>query len=180
MYELSNAAGEYILSKLAAYNDLSFLSSATEASKFLDGVNIDNLIEQVNEKPITGAERLSIIKSRIGHEFFKRMLLQEQDRCQVCGIDLKVILVASHIKPWSRSTPDEKVDPNNGLLLCPNHDRLFDSGLITFSNVGDIVVSSTLPQDVKEKLGLKYSLRIRMNETRKKYLEWHMKYIYMG
>ena len=42
----------------------------------------------------------------------------------------------------------------NGILLAPHVDHLFDKGFISFSNDGDVLVSSHLPiQDLK-KLGL--------------------------
>ena len=55
-------------------------------------------------------------------------------------------LIASHIKPWVVSDPAEKLDIENGFLMCPNHDKLFDQGWITFSDDGEIIISEDLPQ----------------------------------
>lgn len=38
-------------------------------------------------------------------------------------------LVASHIKTWSHSNNIDRLDIQNGLLLCPNHDALFDKDI---------------------------------------------------
>ena len=47
-------------------------------------------------------------------------------KCAVCGIDLKEVLEAAHIVPKSEDGVD---DPRNGLILCANHHRMFDSNL---------------------------------------------------
>ena len=39
-------------------------------------------------------------------------------------------LVASHTKPWRDSTNEERLDGENGLLLTPTIDHLFDKGFI--------------------------------------------------
>ncbi|WP_423738856.1 HNH endonuclease [Clostridium cochlearium] len=39
-------------------------------------------------------------------------------------------LIASYIKPWSISNDNEKLNDNNGILLCSNNDILFDKGYI--------------------------------------------------
>ena len=54
------------------------------------------------------------------------------------------LLVASHIKPWSISDANEKLDIHNGLLMCPNHDKLFDRGYISFDDTGRILISEKL------------------------------------
>ena len=56
-------------------------------------------------------------------------------------------LIASHIKPWACSESGEKLDIDNGLLLCPNHDALFDSGYISFDENGVIMISEHLKRD---------------------------------
>ena len=56
------------------------------------------------------------------------------------------MLIASHIKKWSDCANDaERLDDNNGLLLCAHHDALFDKHLITFDeHTGALIVSPTL------------------------------------
>ncbi|WP_408734460.1 HNH endonuclease [Paraburkholderia bannensis] len=45
------------------------------------------------------------------------------------------LLVASHIKPWSRcESAEEGLDAANGLLLVPTLDKLFDRGFIAFGD----------------------------------------------
>ncbi|WP_237704111.1 HNH endonuclease [Planococcus donghaensis] len=62
------------------------------------------------------------------------MLLQRESKCALCGVYNPRLLIVSHIKPWSTSTNDERLDVHNGLLLCSNHDALFDKKLISFTD----------------------------------------------
>ena len=82
---------------------------------------------------ISVTKREFIVKARIGQGKFREQLLAKYGSCIISGIDLSKVLVASHIKPWAVSTNEERVSVNNGLLLSATYDRLFDSGLITFS-----------------------------------------------
>jgi putative restriction endonuclease len=51
------------------------------------------------------------------------------------------LLIASHIKPWKASTPNEKTAASNGLLLNAFHDRAFDQGLISIDDDYRIMVN---------------------------------------
>lgn len=112
----------------------------------LDSNNLANLID--NE--ITETEKEQIIKSRIGQSAFKKALLAVEKKCKLCGVSDERFLVASHIKPWSQSNHQERLDVNNGLLLCPNHDALFDKGYISFDDDdGTILISDSLDAATK-------------------------------
>src|SRR5690606_18728044 len=63
-------------------------------------------------------------------------------------------LRASHIKPWAASDDSERVDRNNGPLLTPSADLLFDHGWISFGDSGKLLVSNGLPGEITEKTGL--------------------------
>ena len=89
------------------------------------------------------------------------------------GIKREELLIASHIKPWSKSNNNERLDIDNVLLLCPQHDILFDKGFISFSDEGNIIISSILNDDEFPSLNLSGNLRINVNEKQKKYLEYH-------
>ena len=51
------------------------------------------------------------------------------------------MLIASHIVPWSISDSANRLNPENGLLQSDTYDKLFDCGLITFKDIGEIVPS---------------------------------------
>jgi hypothetical protein len=50
-------------------------------------------------------------------------------RCAVCDVALKELLEAAHLCPFSEGGTD---DPRNGLVLCRNHHRALDAGLLWF------------------------------------------------
>ena len=69
---------------------------------------------------------------RDGQQVFRRMVANNFDRkCCITGINIGCLLVASHIKPWSVSSPAERTDFRNGLYLNRLHDGLFDNHLMT-------------------------------------------------
>jgi predicted restriction endonuclease len=64
---------------------------------------------------------------------FRADVMKKWDgKCCVTSVNIPNILVAAHIKPWSASSPAERIDPENSLLLTPIYDRLFDKFVITF------------------------------------------------
>lgn len=44
----------------------------------------------------------------------------EHHHCNLCDISTTSVLRASHIKEWAQSSKEERIDANNGLLLCAN------------------------------------------------------------
>ena len=81
--------------------------------------------------------------------------------------------MASHIKPWKASTPEQKLDYNNGLLLCPNHDKLFDKGYITFDDTGKIQISESLSARDRQLLNISPDTSITITDSMKEYMKYH-------
>ncbi|ATP96050.1 hypothetical protein CSE15_00935 [Bacillus altitudinis] len=113
-----------------------------------------------------------VILRRGQGDFRNRLLLRSQE-CELCGLRDTRFLIASHIKPWRDCSHSERLDINNGILLCPNHDRLFDSGYISFSINGKIIISSDLDAETKIKMQIKEDLSIPYNAEAEAYLKWH-------
>lgn len=116
--------------------------------KFIESFDINREIEinKINENlsTLVGQEKEIITKARINQGFFRNTMLRKYKHCCLCGISNENLLVASHIKPWSKSDENEKVSEYNGLLLCSMHDKLFDLGYISFNDDGTILVSNEL------------------------------------
>lgn len=138
---------------------------------FQDLSLIDQIEETLEKGGIKGEERLSYVKVRVNQSVFRRRLLIRYGKCCLCNIKNEEILRASHIKPWSVSSKEEKVDVDNGLLLCPNHDALFDRGLISFDENGTIVISEKLID--REHMNVHNDMRIELTEGNKRYMEYH-------
>lgn len=90
------------------------------------------------------------------------------------------ILIASHIKPYAKCAANEQFDKNNGLLLSKNMDSLFDNGYITFDDNGNILTSSKLNSDVIDYIKQFHLDSSIYNMERKKYMEYHRKYVFLG
>ena len=127
-------------------------------------------------------ERTAIVKSRVGQGLFRKRLLEKyESTCIITGVSTKKLLVASHIKPWAASNNEERLSEENGLLLSPTYDKLFDYGLITFSNQGKIIVSSQLSTEDKNRLHLstdtEYNLRVSTKMM--EHLDYHRDIIFV-
>lgn len=119
-------------------------------------------------------ERESLTRIRIGQALFRSSLKKYWcSECSVSGIRNLNMLRASHIKPWYLSTPAERLDVFNGLLLAPSYDAAFDKYLISFDSEGRILVAPTLEDDLV-RLGIDRSARLRrMEGGHQKFLEHH-------
>ena len=80
------------------------------------------------------------------------------------------MLIGSHIKSWKDSSDAEKLDENNGLLLCAHHDALFDKHLISFKDNGDLIVSTTLNASERAELQIAAIPPITVTPGMKPYL----------
>lgn len=137
--------------------------------------SIGKTIEEVDSLKLQGKEKEAIVKVRINQSFFRDRLLQRYKMCCLCGVSNQSVLVASHIKPWSESDPDEKLDSDNGFLMCPNHDKLFDQGLISFDDDGSIIISDRLSEVDRLYLNVSDNMKVSLTNQNKKYLQYHRK-----
>lgn len=126
-----------------------------------------------------GKEKDAIVKIRVNQSSYRQKLLSMYNKCCLCGVQNDKVLIASHIKPWSCCEPSEKVDVYNGLILCPNHDKLFDTGLISFNNQGNIIISNELSDEERISLNLKNDMKIMLPKYSIKYMEYHNKNIFI-
>jgi len=117
-----------------------------EELAFVEDSNVDSkAIDEIRQrKDIHETEKLRFIKSRNGQGIFKDRVKEIEQGCRVTGLSDVKYLIASHIKPWAKSNDFERLDGNNGLLLSPHIDKLFDSGYISFEDNGDMITSPKL------------------------------------
>lgn len=83
------------------------------------------------------------------------------------------MLIVSYIKPWSKSDNFEKVDSDDGLLLCPHHDVVFDKGLISFDDDGKIIISKKLSQEDAMLLNSSDKQSIKLSPETLTYIKYH-------
>lgn len=131
---------------------------------------------------ISITERESLIKSRVGQGTFRSSLLEKYHcSCVVTGITIKSLLIASHIKPWSVCSNEERLSTENGLLLCANYDKLFDSGLISFDDNRKIIVSRYVDEANKKRLFLSKDIfaNITISNEMKHNFEYHRDVVFL-
>ncbi len=105
---------------------------------------------------------------------YREELYNEFKHCPFTHIDEFKLLIASHIKPHAVSTKKEQADPNNGLMLSPLYDKLFDKGYISFKENGELLISDWLSPQNRSRISFEYSPEdLFLNEQRKEYLKYH-------
>jgi len=128
---------------------------------------------RLNYKRPDTTERKGLVTSRVGQGYFRNLLIEKYDnKCAVTKSSIHSILIASHIVPWSESTEEERLDVNNGILLSPLYDALFDKHLISFNDDGMIVISEQIEDEIKL-LSIDIHGSISVNKDMHKYLRRH-------
>lgn len=92
----------------------------------------EDLLDMV---PDSGTEQATMVLARLGQGKFREGVIEAWkigEKCPLTKIDVRELLVASHIKPWSECNDVERLDPANGLLLATHVDKLFDKHLASF------------------------------------------------
>lgn len=111
-------------------------------------VNYPQLDQILSAVPARGIPENRSVSEPL-QSFFKDCLFHEfEHQCLLCQIDIPQLLIASHIKPFRDCGHlMESTDFHNGILLCRNHDYLFDQGYLAFDSTGALRVSHIAKQD---------------------------------
>lgn len=135
---------------------------------------------QKNRTDFSGPrEKERIQKARRGQGLFRQNVRSIERGCRVTGVRQINHLRASHIKPWRVSDDFEKLDGNNGLLLAPHIDHLFDGGWISFSDNGDLLVSSRLSDELLASWQIPAVSNVgAFNESQCHYLGFHREHVF--
>ena len=118
----------------------------------------NNLVDDIEaikkDSTISETQKELLTFARIGQGKYRKDLIGLWGKCSVSECKMTDLLIASHIKPWSESSNEEKLDPYNGLLLLPNYDKLFDKHLISFDDDGKIIISPQIKKEEYKVLGI--------------------------
>lgn len=135
------------------------------------GVNIYQPIDRIPNE----TERSGLVTSRVGQGAYRKRIIHRWEyQCAVTGFDKLNILIASHIVPWASANNEERLDVNNGILLSPNYDALFDRHLLSFEKDGSILLSDSISTEAYHKIGVTGLEKIkRLNSVNHEYLERH-------
>jgi len=133
-------------------------------------------VEQYPDPSSTTAKRN--VEVRTKQQLFRNRLERVEKGCRITGIRDTRFLRAGHIKPWSKcDSHAERVDGNNGLLLAPHVDVLFNDGWISFTDDARLLIHRDLPAGIVEQLGLKIRQGKKcgesFNASQKSYMAFH-------
>jgi putative restriction endonuclease len=129
------------------------------------------IIQQIVERPFREVAFSRLVKEEYGFT------------CAITGIGLKdnrgkVEVEAAHIKPVSLKGPDSV---RNGIALCRTLHWMFDRGLVSVSNSGDILVKPIVPDQVQQLFNRDGKIRMpstRTSAPHPEFLKFHREVIY--
>jgi putative restriction endonuclease len=143
----------------------------------------DHIERQIkSQDDIQDTDRISLVNARRGQGLFKERVKLIERQCRITKVENSVHLIASHIKPWRDGENDERLDGENGLLLTPSIDHLFDRGFISFDNAGELLVSPRADTESLKKMGIPVEEKYvsgSFTDGQKYYLEYHRKEIFL-
>jgi hypothetical protein len=108
----------------------------------------------LNRLDLSETDKQVLIKTRRGQGLFRDRVAALAGNCRVTLVSDLDHLNASHIKPWRDSSNEERLSENNGLMLAPHIDHLFDRGYISFTDDGELLVSSKCSAEILEAWGV--------------------------
>jgi hypothetical protein len=140
-------------------------------------------MEQViSDQTIPETTRQAVVMARRGQGLFKQNVQRIESYCRVTQVDQIEHLRASHCKPWRDASNVERLDGENGLLLTPDVDHLFDRGFISFEDNGTVLVSPVVHRESLHRMGLDDALRRNVggfSEGQRSYLSFHRESVFL-
>ncbi|MBA3596827.1 MAG: HNH endonuclease [Methylibium sp.] len=121
-------------------------------------------------------ERQAVVLARRGQGIFKQRVMRLEHACRITGVTREEHLRASHCKPWRDATNEERLDGENGLLLTPSVDHLFDRGFIGFEDGGGLIVSPVADRKSLLRMGIDSQRALNVGSFsigQRRYLDFH-------
>ena len=126
--------------------------------------------------------REQLVLARRGQGRFRENVSRIETRCRVTSVNRPEHLIASHCKPWRDSDNAERLDGENGLMLTPSIDHLFDRGFISFENNGDLLVSCVAHEFSLRKMGVPVGTKFNAGafaDGQRRYLDFHRDSVFL-
>lgn len=139
--------------------------------------------ELQDDDSISPTEKKALVMARRGQGKFRERVALIEQACRITGVDKTEHLRASHCKPWRDSDNLERLDGENGLLLTPSIDHLFDRGFISFESNGDLLVSPVAHAVSLGRMGIDCARRRNVgsfSEGQRGYLEYHREEVFLS
>lgn len=139
--------------------------------------------EILNDVNLDDTQKQQMILARRGQGLFRKNVQQLERYCRVTKVDRPEHLRASHCKPWRDcERADERLNGENGLLLTPSIDHLFDRGFISFEDNGVLLISPVAHKQSLQRMGVPIDQVLNVgsfSEGQHRYLEYHRNYVFL-
>lgn len=165
--------------KLAFQSEKLIAKFQNKTVEDIDYLNLQNLPK--------GVDKERIVKTRINQSFFRSAVLSSYNlKCCITGLFIPDLLVASHIKPWTKDK-NNRTNPKNGLCLNSIHDKAFDKGYLTITTDYKVLVSDYLNDFEKEKIINDFFIKYNNQKITlpdkflpsREFLDWHYKELFI-
>ncbi|GJM20659.1 MAG: HNH endonuclease [Planctomycetota bacterium] len=167
------------LARAATRGDEALLGSAAHESVLWE----EHLRREIEANlELEETDRSALVIARRGQGRFRESVQQIEVRCRVTRVDEPEHLRASHSKPWRDSDNSERLDGENGLLLTPSIDHLFDRGFISFRDDGRLLVSPVAHEESLELMGVPTRRVLEsgsFTRGQQAYLEYHRDEVFL-
>ena len=127
------------------------------------------------DSKITETDREALIRARRGQGLSTRVM-EIESKCRITSVTNLIHLVASHCKPWRDSNNEERLNGENGLLLTPTIDHLFDRGFIGFEDSGALIISTVAHRPSLQRMGVETERLMNVGgftAGQRKFLDFH-------
>ncbi len=148
-----------------------------ESVKELDEIEKEYTLLNIGDKDGYIESVINIRNGAIQKVFRDNLIIEFNQKCAICGINNRGLLISSHILPYSKCiNKEDMINHNNGLLLCPNHDALFDKKLISFDDDGKIIINPLIDKQLYKDLNISDNIYLKkcyLNVERLAFLKLH-------
>lgn len=144
----------------------------------------DHLVAKIsNDLTLDDTQKTALVQARRGQGQFKKNVYILEKRCRITSVDRLEHLTASHTKPWRDcETAEERLDGENGLLLTPSIDHLFDRGHISFEANGELLISPVAHRMSLQRMGIPAVAKTNVggfSSGQKQYLNFHRECVFL-
>lgn len=180
LFEMPEDFARVLLSRIESADEWHIAKSLLDNEVDLERLGQEKVEQFLLRAPLPETEKQALIAARRGQGRFRRELSKLEPACRFTGVRNPELLVASHMQPWHRCPSNEaRLDPNNGLMLTPTYDLLFDHGLISFAPDRRLLISPLLPVDDVAKIKMNSELVTEEFRPRQQmYLAYHREHVF--
>lgn len=107
----------------------------------------EHIAEENEDKDYSAINVQTTGSRRVGHQKFSKLVKRNYGhKCAICEISESEFLVAGHISTWA-DDKENRINPTNGICLCPLHDKAFEYGYISLTDNYQLIINNRMNTD---------------------------------